>query len=123
VSWASVRGKTEVCAEVGEAVRYLVKCAYGVVNDDGILDERIDGMKKEKEERKWFDYDLNGIYNGSSTRITRGIKNQNQTKEDLRKKRKRKQVTMRVLLFVEIHPIGVVSVFVDIVVLSKEYWG
>jgi len=40
----------EVCAEVGEAVGYLVKCAYGTVDDDEILDERIGGIKKRRKE-------------------------------------------------------------------------
>jgi hypothetical protein len=36
--------------EVGEAVGYLVKVAYGT-DDEEIRDERIGGMKKRKKER------------------------------------------------------------------------
>jgi hypothetical protein len=49
---ASVRGETEVCTEVGEAVEVLVKCAYGTDDDEEILDERIGGIKKKKEGKK-----------------------------------------------------------------------
>jgi hypothetical protein len=50
VSWASVRGEMEVCAEVGEAVGYLVKYAYGTGDGDEILDEWIGGIKKRRKE-------------------------------------------------------------------------
>jgi hypothetical protein len=48
----SIRGETEVCTEVGEVVEVLVKCAYGTGDDEEILDERIDGIKKRRKERK-----------------------------------------------------------------------
>jgi hypothetical protein len=49
---ASVRGETEVCAEVGEAVGYLVKYAYGAGDDDEILDEQIGGIRKGRKKKR-----------------------------------------------------------------------
>jgi hypothetical protein len=45
----------EVCAEVGEAVGYLIECAYGTTDDKAVLDEQIGGMKERGKEENDLD--------------------------------------------------------------------